>query len=145
MEFPPDFKAFLSCLNRHAVEYVLVGGYAVAAHGYTRNTGDMDIFYGPGLDNARRLEDALAEFGFAVEAASLAADNVLFRMGVKPVMIELMNNLSGVTFGEVYTHRDNLELDDLDVPMIDLTRLRINKAASGRSKDAVDLQNLPES
>jgi hypothetical protein len=145
MELPPDFRELLSCLNAHHVEYLLIGGYAVSAHGFTRNTGDMDIFYRLGEANTQRLAAALDEFGFAVAWTDLNRENVMFRMGVKPMMVELLSQISGLTFEAAWANHDHLSLPgDLAVPLISLSDLRANKQASGRLKDLLDLEQLPE-
>ena len=94
MELPPDFRELLSLLNSHGVEYLLVGGYAVAAHGFPRYTGDIDIFYRLGEANTQRLAAAMAEFAVPVSAEQLNQPNAMVRMGVKPMMLELMNEIS---------------------------------------------------
>lgn len=71
MELPPDFKELLSLSNAHSVRYLLVGGYAVGAHGFPRYTGDLDLFYGLGAENTSRLAGALTEFGLPVTAAEI--------------------------------------------------------------------------
>lgn len=145
MELPPDFRELLKLLNSHGVEYVLVGGYAVGAHGFPRYTGDLDLFYGLGGENTERLAAALAEFGLPFPAAELNRPDVMFRMGVKPMMLEFMSEISGISFDQAWRNRVTWALDDLDVPMISLADLRTNKRASGRHKDLADLEELPES
>lgn len=144
MELPPDFSELLNLLNAHGVEYVLVGGYAVGAHGFPRYTGDMDLFYGLGEANTVRLSAALEAFGLPFPAAQLNQENVMFRLGVKPVMIEFMSEITGVTFAQAWANRVVWDLDGLSVPMISLADLRVNKAATGRHKDLADLEELPE-
>lgn len=144
MELPPDFRELLKLLNAHGVEYLLIGGYAVSAHGFPRYTGDIDIFYGLGAGNAERLSRALADFAVAVDVAELSRPNAMFRMGVKPMMLELMNQISGVDFAQAWANRVSLDLDGLAVPLISLADLRVNKKVSGRHKDLADLEELPE-
>ncbi|GBF07471.1 hypothetical protein DAERI_140132 [Deinococcus aerius] len=144
MELPPDFSEFLRLLSAHGVEYLLVGGYAVGAHGFPRYTGDLDIFYRLGEENSTRLAAALTEFALPVGASELNRPNVLIRMGVKPMMLELMNEISGVTFEQAWQNRVTWRLEGLDVPLISLADLRTNKRAAGRHKDLADLEELPE-
>ncbi|WP_189073794.1 nucleotidyltransferase [Deinococcus sedimenti] len=131
-------------LNAHGVKYLLVGGYAVGAHGFPRYTGDLDLFYGLGAENTSRLADTLTEFGLPVTAAEIDRENVMFRMGVKPIMVEFMSEISGVPFEQAWQNRVSWTLGDLTVPMISLPDLRVNKRASGRHKDLADLEELPE-
>ena len=139
-----DFKEFLKLLNSTGVEYLLVGGYAVGIHGYVRATNDLDIWINPTPENARRVQTALRDFGFATAEADmfLAPGNVI-RMGVPPLRLEILTSASGVAFDACYAEREIVNLDGLTVPVISLARLRQNKAAAGRAKDLADLENLP--
>jgi len=147
LELPADFSDFLSLLNVHQVEYLLVGGYAVTIHGYVRATGDMDIFVAATRDNAERVVAAIREFGFNVP--ELSADVVLesrkiLRMGSAPLRIEIMSQIDGVEFGACHRRALEVRLGELRVPVISLRDLRTNKLAAGRHKDLDDLENLPE-
>ncbi|HET9478904.1 MAG TPA: hypothetical protein VFO72_06145 [Pyrinomonadaceae bacterium] len=143
IQLPPDFKEFLRLLNSRNVEYLIVGGYAVGYHGYPRPTGDLDIWISRTRENAERALGALQEFGFSCPAELLQQDNQLARMGIAPFRIEIMTTIDGVNFAECYVERVHGELDGVEVNMISLPRLRENKKASGRSKDIMDLENLP--
>src|SRR6266581_5807039 len=94
-----DFKEFLQCLNEHGVEYLLIGGHAVAHHGYPRATGDMDVWVAVSEANAEKIVKALAAFGFDVPELSprlfLQKDRII-RMGVEPNRIEIQTGISGV-------------------------------------------------
>jgi hypothetical protein len=143
---PADFKEFLQLLNEHDVGYLLIGGYAVAYHGYPRATVDMDIWIAIEPGNAERVALALREFGFdlpEVEASIFLEPDKVVRMGVPPLRLELLTTLSGVEFGECYANRIVDVIDDVEVSIISLADLRRNKAASGRYKDLNDLENLP--
>lgn len=142
---PPDFSAFLRLLNEHDVAYLLVGGYAVAYHGYVRATADMDIWVEPTTENAHRVTTAFRAFGFDVpglEPELFLKENKIVRMGHPPVRIEVMNSISGVAFRECYEQRIQADWDDLIVPVIGLACLKRNKRASGRLKDLSDLEYL---
>lgn len=143
IKLTPDFKEFLKLLNSKRVEYLLIGGYAVGYHGYPRPTGDMDIWVARNRDNAQRLVEALAEFGFTCPAELLLQENQLVRMGVPPFRIEILTTIDGVEFSQCYTARLQTLLDDVEVSLIGLSDLKVNKKASGRSKDITDLENLP--
>lgn len=147
LKLPADFSDFLSLLNAHQVEYLLVGGYAVTIHGYVRATGDIDIFIAATRENAERVAAAIREFGFGVP--NLTADLVLeprkiLRMGSPPLRIEIMNQIDGVEFGECHRRALKVQLGELHVPVISLRDLRRNKRAAGRHKDLDDLENLPD-
>jgi hypothetical protein len=143
---PPDFKEFLRLLQAHEVEYLLIGGYAVAYHGYPRATQDLDIWIAIEPGNAARMTAVLREFGF--DAANLSTDlflqdNKVVRMGIPPMRIEVMTMISGVSFAECYAAKVTDALDGVPVSIISLRHLKLNKQASGRHKDLDDLENLP--
>lgn len=143
---PPDFRDFLKLLNHYEVEYLLVGGYAVAFHGYVRYTGDMDIFVRLSKENATRLRNVLIDFGFpesAVPTELFEVQGRIIRMGVPPMRLEILNTISGITFEEGYEYRIVQVVDDVPVNFINLDDLKKNKAASGRTKDLNDLEHLP--
>lgn len=142
----PDFKEFLQLLNANDVEYLLIGGYAVSFHGYPRVTSDMDVWIATSPNNAERLVTTLKEFGFGSTQPTLEMflkPDSIIRMGVKPFLIEVCTTISGVDFSECYAARTQAEIEGVTVPMINAAHLKINKAASGRSKDIADLENLP--
>ena len=144
-QLPRDFKEFLKLLNDHSVEYLLVGGYAVSFHGYPRPTGDMDIWIAVNPTNADKMVAVLRAFGFALPHLSpqlfLDTSNMV-RMGMPPVRIEILNEISGVDFEECFERRDTTKVDEVAVNIISLDDLKRNKKASGRFKDLNDLENL---
>jgi len=146
VNLPPDFKEFLRLLNEHDVEYLLIGGYAVAYHGYPRATADMDIWIARHPQNAGKIVAALKAFGFAdpeLSAELFLQEKRIIRMGMPPVRIEIATGISGVEFDECYTARVTDELDGVRVHLIGLTHLKLNKRSAGRYKDLNDLENLP--
>lgn len=140
-----DFKEFLKLLASNKVEYLLIGGYAVGYYGYPRPTGDMDIWIGISPNNARRVVRALREFGFTTSTKKFLQENSLVRMGVPPFRLEILTTIDGVSFPECYAARDTVVIDGVDVDLINLHHLRLNKKASGRLKDLSDLEHLPPS
>ena len=147
LELPNDFKEFLKLLRAHGVEYLLIGGYAVGVHGRPRFTNDLDVWVAIAPANAKRVVEALREFGF--EDPGLSEDHFLkpdsiVRMGVEPVRIEIATAISGVEFDECYRERVETELNGVPVSVINLHHLRVNKLATGRSKDLADLETLPK-
>jgi len=142
----PDFKEFLRLLKEHQVEYLLVGGYAVAYHGYPRATADMDVWIAIHPENAHRFVTVLKTFGFDMSELStelFLKEGQIIRMGVPPVRIEIVTSASGVHFKECYAARVVDELDGVEVDLIDLDHSKRNKRAAGRHKDLDDLENLP--
>ena len=143
IRLPPDFKEFLKLLNSNEVEYLLIGGYAVGYYGYPRPTGDMDIWIARTPENANRVVDALREFGFTCTTELLLEQKKVVRMGVPPFRLEILTTISGVDFPTCYAERLQVVLDEIEVSLISLLHLKLNKKASGRSKDITDLENLP--
>ena len=146
LQLPRDFKEFLQLLNSNNVEYLLVGGYAVNIHGYVRMTNDIDVWVRATPENAERVVRALDQFGFG--RATLSPDlfikpNSIVRLGVPPLRVEILTSPSGVEFDPCYAERITVDIEEIPVPVISLARLRENKAAAGRTKDLVDLENLP--
>jgi|SRR4051812_16764210 hypothetical protein len=142
-----DFRDFLKSLNDHGVEYLLIGGHAVAYHGYVRPTQDMDVWIAVNARNAERVVAAVNAF-FGVQLEGLAAKWFLegeqvTRFGVRPNLIEILTKIDGGNFEEAYARRIVGELDGVSVNVIALPDLKLNKRASGRNKDLADLDNLP--
>jgi predicted nucleotidyltransferase len=144
---PKDFSEFLKLLNDHHVEYLLIGGYAVAFHGYPRTTADMDVWVALNQENADRLVEVLAQFGIALDDSGtclfLTPGNIV-RMGLPPMRLKVLNEIDGVDFSECFERRVTDHWDGIEVPIISLADLRTNKLASGRHKDLDDLEHLPE-
>ena len=141
-----DFKEFLRLLNANRVEYLLVGGYAVGFHGYPRATVDLDVWVRATRDNAERVLHALHEFGFdlpELEPELFTDPRSIVRFGVPPFRIEVMTSIDGVEFERCRAQAVEFDLDDVQVPVISLADLKINKRAAGRHKDLADLENLP--
>ena len=146
IELPKDFKKLLRLLNANGVRYLLIGGYAVGYHGYPRATNDIDIFIAKDLENAQRLVQILFDFGFGTNDLSteiFLQEKSLVRMGVEPMKIEITNFISGVDFEDAYQDKFIGVIDGVEVSLISLHYLKINKQASGRHKDLNDLENFP--
>jgi predicted nucleotidyltransferase len=142
---PPDFREFLRLLNSEGVRYLVVGGYAVAHHGYPRPTGDLDVWVAVDPENAALLHTVLSEFGFGSAIHSdqdfLVPDKV-FRMGYPPVRIEVLTGISGVRFDECYAQRVTVDVDGIAVDVIAKPDLIQNKRSAGRHKDMDDVEQL---
>lgn len=126
----PDFKEFLQLLNSHEVEYLVIGGYAVAAHGHPRYTKDIDIWVHATEDNAPRLIQTLNDFGFRslglAEADFLEPDTIV-QLGYPPRRIDLLTSPSGVEFEECFPLRLVANVDGIQIPIIGLEQLRAKK------------------
>lgn len=139
-----DFKEFAELLNAHGVEYLLVGGYALAAHGQPRYTGDIDFWVSPEPTNIERLMGVLQAFGFGslgLTARDFDADTVV-QLGQPPRRIDLMTGIDGVEFAPCWARRDTVSLGGLLLNLIGLEDFKANKRAAGRLKDWADLEAL---
>ena len=146
MYLPEDFKEFLKLLNEHDVQYLVVGGYAVGYHGYPRATGGLDVWIAIEPLNAEKMVKVMQKFGFDVPELSIELflkQNNIVRMGYYPIRIEILTNISGVSFKECFDNKIVDDINGLKVNFINVTHLKINKKASGRHKDLNDLENLP--
>src|SRR3970040_2355899 len=108
MEVQPDFRNLLALFNVHNVEYMIVGGYALAFHGAPRFTGDLDVLVKPDPENAQRILAALAPFGFAsvgLAPGYVSHPDQVVQLGVPPVRIDLITSLTGTSWDEVFAGR----------------------------------------
>jgi aminoglycoside-2''-adenylyltransferase len=140
-----DFKEFIQSLNDNGVRYLVVGGYAVALHGYPRYTKDMDIWVEITADNAAKILKALDQFGFGslnVKASDFTLPDQMLQLGYPPGRIDILTTLPGVEFSECYPSRTTVDLDGVSVNFIDIENLKKNKKATGRHQDLADLENL---
>jgi hypothetical protein len=147
MDLQPDFKDLLVLLNKHEVEYLIVGGYALAFHGAPRFTGDLDILVRPSRENARRVFDALSEFGFGsvgLTAEDFQSTEQVIQLGVPPVRVDLLTSVTGVTWEEACSEGVAGTYGDVPVHYIGRRQFVANKKATGRKKDLADLEALGE-
>lgn len=148
IELGRDWTEFLSALIARRVRFVLVGGHAVAGHGEPRLTEDLDVFVQPSLANARRLRDALGDFGFgdvAPSVAELATPDRIFMLGRKPWRIDILTGIDGVTFAQAWAGRVEAEFAVRPLFVIGRVELLRNKRAAGRPKDLLDAALLERS
>jgi hypothetical protein len=148
MEIQPDFRDLFALLNEHKVEYLIVGGYALAFHGAPRYTGDIDIFVRPHPANATRILKALAAFGF--QFPNLTIDDFqnpdkVVQLGVPPVRIDMITSLTGVAWKEAAEFKKSGFYGDVPVHYIGREQYIANKRAIGRKKDLADIEALGES
>jgi hypothetical protein len=140
-----DFKEFIQSLNDNAVRYLVVGGYAVALHGYPRYTKDLDVWVEGTAENATKILKTLRQFGFGTldlkEADFVVPDQVV-QLGYPPNRIDILTSLSGVVFSECYPTHVTAEIDGVSASFIDLENLKKNKKATGRHQDLADIENL---
>ncbi len=141
----PDYRDILSAFSEEKVEYLLVGAYALAAHGFVRAAGDIDRWTRPSKQNAERVMRALARFGAPLSELSVEdfkTPGIVFQIEVAPGRIDILTMIEGVDFDEAWQDRKEIEVDGIRVHVISKLHLAKNKESSGRPQDKVDLDWL---
>jgi Nucleotidyl transferase of unknown function (DUF2204) len=145
MHIQQDFEELLGLLEEYQVRYLVIGGYAVAFHGYPRFTKDLDIFYDNSQDNINRLRNALLAFGFTendIPPDVFAIPGNILTFGIEPVRIDLINKIDGIEFSSAYSNRSQGRYGKFDVAFIGKQELLINKRSTKRLKDKADVEEL---
>lgn len=145
MRVEPDFVHFLELLKKHNVEYLIVGGYAVAFHSRPRQTGDIDIFLNSAKANAEAMLKVLDEFGYGnlgIEVNDFNKKDQIIQLGMSPVRIDLLTGIDGVEFEYCYNRRVLSKIAKIEANFISREDLIKNKAFTGRIKDLADLEEL---
>ena len=148
MEIQQDFKELLQFFNEENVKYIIVGGYALAFHGFPRFTGDIDLWVEASKENAQHILQALEKFGFSsieLKLSDFTQDENIIQLGYPPARIDLMTAIDGVNFAEAFPNRIPTSYGDVEVFMISRDDFIQNKRATGRYKDLADLESLGES
>lgn len=137
-----DFRDMLSALSDERVEFMLVGAYALAVHGYPRATGDMDIWIRASQQNARRVFRALKRFRAPLSdltVEDLATPDIVFQIGAAPRRIDILTSIDGVEFDDAWSNRKEIEVEGQKFGVIGRSDLLRNKKALGRPKDLADV------
>lgn len=142
-----DFRDLLAAFVANDVRFVVVGAHALAVHGVPRVTGDLDVWVEPTPANAKRVWQALAEFGAPLETLNLReADfeqrDQVVQLGLPPYRIDIMTSVSGLEFAQGWSGRLAASLFGVSVPFIGREAFILTKRASGRPKDLEDLRAL---
>lgn len=145
--FNEDFKDFLVALNKYKAEYIIIGGYAVILHGYSRTTGDLDVWVNKTEDNYKKLVAAFSAFkmplmGMTKENFLSNSNMDVFTYGRPPVCIDIMTSVKGMTFDESFPKSTLRKVEGIEVRLIDYRDLLSAKRASGRHKDLDDIENI---
>ena len=143
MTLQRDLREFIGLLNSLGVEYLIVGGHAVAYHGHPRFTGDIDFLVRPSTENARRVVAVLDAFGFAglgLTEGDFVRRGSVVQLGRPPNRIDLLTLISGVDFDAAWIGSVAGELDGLPVRFIGFDNLLKNKQAAGRDQDLADVK-----
>lgn len=146
MTLAKDFEDFIKLLNQYEVEYMVVGGYALAFHGKPRHTGDLDIWINISEKNASGMLKVLKDFGMS--ALGFKKDDFLkpgfvTQIGYPPLRIDILNSIDGVEFNEAANHMNRINIEtDLPLNYIGLNDFVKNKQATGRMQDLADIQEI---
>jgi hypothetical protein len=147
MEIYPDFKELLELLNAKKVEYLVVGGHALAHHGFIRATKDIDVYVHPTQENAHRVMDALDAFGFGktgLKEEDFEKPDQIIQLGFPPVRIDLITSINGVSWEQAAGGASQGDYGGTPVPFIGRAELIANKKAAGRARDLADAEELEE-
>jgi len=145
MKMNPDYEGFLKCLNDHKVRYLVVGAHAVSYYTRPRFTKDLDILIEPSLQNARRILQALKDFGFIsleISLKDLSDPKSIIQLGVVPNRVDLIGSIEGVSFKAAWKNRVSGIYGKEDVAYLSLKDLVRTKEISGREQDKLDLKYL---
>jgi hypothetical protein len=141
----PDFVDLLRAFIAAEVRFLVVGAYALAHHGRPRATGDLDVWIDPTPDNAPRVMRALADFGAPlsdVSTSDFEQPGVVLQIGVPPVRIDILTELTGISFADAWPDRDRGQFGEIEVDFIGRDAFIRNKRALGRARDLGDLEGL---
>lgn len=142
-----DFLDLLQAFADHSVRFLIVGAYALGVHGRPRATGDLDVWVEPRPENAARVMSALAQFGAPLSEVSVddfSHPGIVFQMGLPPLRVDILTELSGLTFAEAWPTRTQAPFGPRMVDVIGREAFIRNKRATGRAKDLGDIESLGE-
>lgn len=145
MSMQPDFEELLRLLEKAAVEYLIVGGYAVALHGYPRYTKDIDLFFSPNDENIDRIIETLIGFGFSSDQLNrelFSTPGNIITFGVTPVRVDFLNEIDGVSFKDAWPNRVRRAYGSVTANFIGFDDLIKNKSSTGRNRDKLDVEEL---
>jgi hypothetical protein len=141
-----DFEDFVKLLNQYEIEYMVVGGYALAFHGKPRHTGDLDIWINISEKNASGMLKVLNDFGMSsmrFKKADFLKSGYMTQIGYPPLRIDILNSIDGVEFDDAVKHMNRIEIEkDIFLNYIGLNEFIKNKQASGRMQDLADIQEV---
>ena len=141
----PDFVDLLRAFVAADVRFLIVGAYTLALHGRPRATGDLDVWVEASPDNAARVMQALASFGAPLSDVSVddfSRPGVTFQIGVAPGRIDILTELTGLTFAEAWPGRMRRPFGEIEVDFIGRAAFIQNKRATGRAKDLGDIEGM---
>ena len=142
-----DFREFIALLNAKEVKYLVIGGYAVAYHGYPRYTKDIDFWIWLNGDNAKKVVSAIHAFGMSsmnIKVEDFMSKDTVIQLGMPPNRIDILTDLETLDFETCYAQKEIANFNGLDVAMLDLDNLIKSKLNAGRPQDKVDAEKLKE-
>ncbi len=140
-----DYKEMLAILLEEEVRFIVVGAYALAAHGFPRATGDIDIWVRPDKNNSKKVYNALARFGAPINEIredEFSQAGLIFQIGVIPRRIDIITKIDAIEFDEADLDKIVVDIDELRIPILSIDKLIKNKMATGREKDLLDAKLL---
>lgn len=147
MDLPSDLIDLLSAFAEERVDYLLIGGQAVALHGVPRFTKDADLWLRDTVENLERAKRALESFG-APTGTLLALDEArgldVVWMGHPPARIDLMKQVPGGDFDAAFRTRASFVLEGMTISCVSKADLIAQKRASGRPQDLLDAAHLEQ-
>ena len=141
----PDYRDILSIFNEEKVEYLVVGAYALAAHGLPRATGDSDLWINRDERNAGRVWRSLVKFGAPLsdlKESDFSCPGMVYQIGVAPNRIDILTSIDGVEFNDAWRQRVEINIEDVLVFVISRVHLIANKKTVGRPQDLADIDRL---
>ena len=145
MELDKDFNEFVELFLEHNVRFLIVGGYALAAHGLPRATGDLGAWVWVNPENAQNIMRALNAFGFqnlSLTESDFSKEDSIIQLGYPPFRIDILTSIDGVVFDQAWEKKIVVELNGMNVPFIGRDDLITNKKAAGRPQDIADVSRL---
>jgi hypothetical protein len=142
-----DYRDILLALSNRKVKFLLIGAYAMAAHGYPRSTIDSDLWIMPDAENAVLVLKALEDFGAYIGSLSvddLQKEGLVFQIGVAPRRIDILTSVDGLKFEDAFANSQTIEIEKIPIQVLSLTDLIKNKRSTGRTKDLADAELLEE-
>ena len=143
-----DLLQFWRILNKHHVEYIMVGGFAVNMHGYIRATADADLWLKDELSNRKSLRNAFIELGYgdyvSLETIIFVPGWTQFYIG-GGIALDIMTSMKGIedlSFDECYKLASFAQLEEIKVPFLHINHLIENKKVVNRPKDQLDVIEL---
>jgi hypothetical protein len=145
MNIQQDFEELLKLLENNSARYVIVGGYAVAYHGFPRLTKDIDFYFDNSKENVKKIISSLVDFGFPegdLNVDMFTSEGNIITFGVEPVRVDFLNQISGVNFEEAWKNKIRGKYGNVEVNFIGRLELIKNKKSTNRPKDKLDAEEL---